>query len=219
MSLTSQRSPDAVILANMAGTRTPRNAQSPYLDGQLLIAMPAMTDRRFARSVIYLCAHSAEGAFGLIINQPAPHISFVELLEQLNILPGGTSQLEASGLSETNVQAGGPVEPGRGFVLHSSDYVTADSTLRIGEKFCLTATVDILKAMANRNGPKRSILALGYAGWSAGQLEREIQDNGWLNCPADFDLVFDTDIDEKYEGAMSRLGINPTHLVNDAGHA
>ena len=120
---------------------------------------------------------------------------------------------------DLSVQVGGPVETGRGFVLHSSDYVAPESTLRIGDKFCLTATIDILKAMANRKGPKRSILALGYAGWSAGQLEQEIQANGWLNCPADFDLVFDTDVDEKYDGAMGRIGVNPTHLVSDAGHA
>ncbi len=203
----------------MAGQRKPRNSSSPYLEGQLLIAMPSMTDKRFARSVIYLCAHSKDGAMGLIINQPASHISFAELLEQLQILPQGKAADELPEIAETSVHVGGPVETGRGFVLHSSDYVTPDSTLRIGDKFCLTATIDILKAMANNRGPKRSILALGYAGWSAGQLEQEIQANGWLNCPADLDLVFDTDVDEKYEGAMGRIGINPTHLVNDAGHA
>jgi putative transcriptional regulator len=203
----------------MAIKRTSQKPAPAYLDGQLLIAMPAMTDRRFARSVIYLCAHSAEGAMGLIINQPASHISFAELLEQLQIIPDGKVAAGANGAATTSVHLGGPVETGRGFVLHSSDYIAADSTLRIGDKFCLTATIDILKAMAARTGPKRSILALGYAGWSAGQLEQEIQANGWLNCPADFDLVFDTDVDEKYDGAMSRLGVNPTHLVNDAGHA
>ena len=156
---------------------------------------------------------------GLIINQPAAHISFAELLEQLQILPKGKPGIVAPEISETNVHIGGPVETGRGFVLHSSDYVTPDSTLRIGDKFCLTATIDILRAMATRKGPKRSILALGYAGWSAGQLEAEIQANGWLNCPADFDLVFDTDVYEMYDGAMGRIGVNPTHLVSDAGHA
>lgn len=156
---------------------------------------------------------------GLIINQPAPHISFAELLEQLQIVPGGKGDPHQPSISETAVHAGGPVETGRGFVLHSSDYVAAESTMRIGETFCLTATVDILKAMANRKGPKRAILALGYAGWSPGQLEREIQSNGWLNCPADLDLVFDTDVDDKYDDALARLGVNPSHLVNDAGHA
>ena len=117
------------------------------------------------------------------------------------------------------MHVGGPVETGRGFVLHSSDYVSVDSTLRIGDSFCLTATVEILKAMARNKGPRRSILALGYAGWSAGQLEREIQANGWLNCPADADLVFDTELEDKYDGALSRIGVNRAHLVNDAGHA
>ena len=203
----------------MAMTRSPRKTAAGYLDGQLLIAMPSMTDKRFARSVIYLCAHSAEGAMGLIINQPAPHISFAELLDQLQIVPGGKGDAHKPSLEETAVHLGGPVETARGFVLHSSDYLATESTMRIGDKFCLTATVDILKAMANRTGPKRSLLALGYAGWSPGQLEREIQANGWLNCPADLDLVFDTDLDEKYDDALSRLGVNPTHLVSDAGHA
>ena len=203
----------------MAPFRTPRKTAAGYLDGQLLIAMPSMTDKRFARSVIYLCAHTADGAMGLIINQQAPHISFAELLDQLQIVPGGKGNPMTPSISETAVHVGGPVETGRGFVLHSSDYVAAGSTMRIGDAFCLTATVDILNAMANRNGPKRAILALGYAGWSPGQLEREIQANGWLNCPADLDLVFDTDLDDKYDDALSRLGINPTHLVSDAGHA
>ena len=203
----------------MATPRKTRKSNSGYLDGQLLVAMPAMTDKRFARSVIYLCAHSAEGAMGLIINQEAPHISFVELLEQLKIVTDDKMGKLGFNLAEMPVHVGGPVETGRGFVLHSSDYVSADSTMRIGESFCLTATVEILKAMANRKGPKRSILALGYAGWSAGQLEREIQANGWLNCPADADLVFDTDLEDKYDSALSRIGVNKAHLVNDAGHA
>ena len=199
--------------------RPTKKTASMFLDGQLLIAMPSMSDKRFARSVIYLCAHSAEGAMGLIINQPAPHISFLELLDQLQLLSDSDKGSRDQRLIDTNVHVGGPVETGRGFVLHSSDYVAPDSTMRIGEKFCLTATVDILKAMASRKGPKRSILALGYAGWSAGQLEQEIQANGWLHCPADFALVFDTDVDDKYDEAMSRIGIDPSHLVNDAGHA
>ena len=206
--------------ARMAPSRKTQSKSSGYLDGQLLVAMPAMTDKRFARSVIYLCAHSAEGAMGLIINQEAPHISFVELLEQLKIVEAGdlAAHLNA-GLSGTPVHVGGPVETGRGFVLHSSDYVAADSTMRIGDTFCLTATIDILKAMAEHRGPKRSILALGYAGWSAGQLEKEIAANGWLNCPADMELVFDAEADEKYDEALGRLGVTAAHLVNDAGHA
>src|SRR5450631_4351965 len=145
----------------MATPRKPRKPDSIYLDGQLLVAMPAMTDKRFARSVIYLCAHSAEGAMGLIINQEAPHISFLELLEQLKIVSEDAATSLSNSLAETPVHMGGPVETGRGFVLHSSDYVSADSTMRIGDAFCLTATVEILKAIAERKGPKRSILALG----------------------------------------------------------
>ena len=199
----------------MASPRKTRKSDTGYLDGQLLLAMPAMTDKRFARAVIYLCAHSAEGAMGLIINQEAPHISFIELLEQLNIVAGN----QGPRVTAMPVHVGGPVETGRGFVLHSSDYVAADSTMRIGDQFCLTATIDILKAMAEHRGPKRSILALGYAGWSAGQLEREIQANGWLNCPADPDLVFDAELEDKYDEALSRIGVTKAHLVNDAGHA
>jgi putative transcriptional regulator len=199
--------------------RTPkkRKSQDGYLDGQLLIAMPIMTDKRFARSVIYMCAHSAEGAMGLIVNQRASHISFNELLKQLGIMPGNIDVPES--LTEMNVHVGGPVETGRGFVLHSSDYYVAESTLPIDDGVSLTATVDILKAIAGGKGPDRAILALGYAGWRAGQLESEIAANGWLHCPADADLLFDRDLDQKYERALSKIGIDPSHLVSEAGHA
>ncbi len=191
-----------------------------YLDGQLLIAMPVMTDRRFARSVIYLCAHSAEGAMGLIINQRAAHISFPELLGQLRISATNKAGEETqSDLIDMDVHVGGPVETGRGFVLHSSDYFAADSTLPIDDGVCLTATVDILKAIAGGTGPNRAILALGYAGWRPGQLESEITANGWLHCPADLDLLFDCSVEEKYDRAMSKIGIDPSHLVSEAGHA
>ena len=189
-----------------------------YLDGQLLVAMPIMTDKRFARSVIYMCAHSAEGAMGLIINQRASHISFGELLQQLSILPDNVADAE-SDLIDLDVHVGGPVETGRGFVLHSSDYYAAESPLPIDEGVSLTATVDILKAIAGGNGPDRAILALGYAGWRAGQLESEIAANGWLHCPADSGLLFDRDLDLKYGRALSKIGVDPSHLVSDAGHA
>jgi putative transcriptional regulator len=189
-----------------------------YLDGQLLIAMPIMTDKRFARSVIYMCAHSAEGAMGLIINQRASHISFSELMKQLSIVPDGSDDIEIE-LADMDVHVGGPVETGRGFVLHSADYYAADSTLPIDEGVSLTATIDILKAIAGGKGPDRAILALGYAGWRAGQLESEIAANGWLHCPADADLLFDRDLDQKYERALSKIGIDPSHLVSEAGHA
>jgi putative transcriptional regulator len=189
-----------------------------YLDGQLLLAMPIMTDKRFARSVIYMCAHSAEGAMGLIINQRASHISFSELLKQLSIMPDSAEDMQIE-LADMDVHVGGPVETGRGFVLHSSDYYAADSTLPIDEGVSLTATIDILKAIAGGKGPDRAILALGYAGWRAGQLESEIAANGWLHCPADADLLFDRDLEQKYERALSKIGVDPSHLVSDAGHA
>jgi putative transcriptional regulator len=191
-----------------------------YLDGQFLVAMPAMADKRFARSVIYMCAHSGQGAMGLIINQRAPHISFSELLGQLSIA-GGEDDTETPGsaVRDMDVHVGGPVETGRGFVLHTSDYFAADSTLPIDDGVSLTATLDILKAIAAGKGPDRAILALGYAGWRPGQLENEITANGWLHCPPDIDLLFDRDIDQKYDRAMSKIGIDPSHLVSEAGHA
>jgi putative transcriptional regulator len=198
----------------------PRRASADgYLDGQLLIAMPVMSDPRFARSVIYMCAHSEDGAMGLIINQRASHISFPDLLERLGIL--GTNGEAGIGeeVGNLSIHVGGPVETGRGFVLHSSDYHAEDSTLPIEDGVCLTATIDILKAIASGNGPDRAILALGYAGWSPGQLESEIQANGWLNCPADPDLIFDKNLETKYAKALAKLGIDPSHLVSDAGHA
>jgi putative transcriptional regulator len=200
--------------------RTPsRTADEGYLDGQLLIAMPVMSDPRFARSVIYVCAHSEDGAMGLVINQRAAHISFPDLLERLSIVPSGPEEELPDNLRSMSIHVGGPVETGRGFVLHSSDYFASDSTLPIEDGVCLTATIDILKAIASGTGPHQAILALGYAGWSPGQLESEIQANGWLNCPADPELIFDPDLDAKYMRALAKIGIDPSHLVNDAGHA
>lgn len=189
-----------------------------YLDGQLLVAMPSMTDPRFHRAVIYMCAHSAEGAMGLVINQRAPNITLPKLLEQLEIIAEETRTV-AIRVKSMAVQVGGPVETSRGFVLHSADYFAADSTLSINESVCLTATVDILKAIARGNGPDKAILALGYAGWAPGQLEHEIQSNGWLNCPADPAIVFDGELESKYARALDSLGIDPSHLVVAAGRA
>lgn len=199
-------------------TAPTRSRKSGYLDGQLLIAMPYMSDKRFARSVIYMCAHSSQGAMGLIVNQRAPHISFSDLLGQLSIEGDAVDGRELD-VIDVDVHVGGPVETGRGFVLHSSDYFAADSTLAIDGDVSLTATVDILKAIACGKGPSRAMLALGYAGWRPGQLEDEIQANGWLHCPSDPDLLFDRNLDQKYERALSKLGIDPSHLVGEAGHA
>jgi putative transcriptional regulator len=190
-----------------------------YLDGQLLIAMPVMGDPRFERSVIYLCAHSAEGAMGIIVNRPAGSIDFPDLLVQLEIIKKA-DQIKLPENAETlRVLKGGPVETGRGFVLHSSDFFIQDATLRIDDDICLTATIDILKAIASGDGPKHAILALGYAGWAAGQLESEIQENGWLHCDADPDLIFGGDVEEKYARALRKIGIDPGMLSNEAGHA
>ena len=190
-----------------------------YLDGQLLIAMPAMGDERFSRAVIYLCAHSSEGAMGIIINQRAPNISFTELLDQLNIVPPEDRISLPAGSSAMAVHFGGPVETGRGFVLHSADYFKSESTLPIDESVCLTATIDILRDIAKGSGPDKALLALGYAGWAPGQLENEIQSNGWLTCPANLGLIFDPEVGRKYHKALGSLGVDPIRLVNDSGHA
>jgi putative transcriptional regulator len=203
----------------MLTKRSAKAADSPYLDGQLLIAMPTMTDRRFHRSVIFMCAHSNDGAMGLIINRRAKNIGFCDLLTQLDLLPLSPSGEAEEELDRKVVHVGGPVDSGRGFVLHSSDYFVKDSTLSIGGDMCLTATMDILRAIANGRGPKQAILALGYSGWAAGQLEGEIHANGWLHGPSDPELVFELDLDQRYEQALHKIGVNPLHLVSDSGHA
>lgn len=184
---------------------------SNFLDGKLLLAMPNMTDPRFDRSVIYVCSHDESGAMGLIINQTFENITFSGLLDQLEI--------EApEDVSEVTVHNGGPVEPGRGFVLHSADYVQ-DSTLIVSEKLALTATVDVLSAIAKNGGPLHALLALGYAGWGASQLEQEIQNNAWLTAEADDEIIFNTDLEQKWPRAMAMLGVNVSMLSMDAGHA
>ena len=190
-----------------------------FLDGQFLVAMPGMADERFARSVIYVCAHSADGAMGIMINQPAPQITFHDLLVQLDIIPEGPEIRLPGPAGRMQVHRGGPVETGRGFVLHSSDYFIENSTLPIDEDVCLTATLEILKAIAVGNGPESAMLALGYAGWAPGQLENEIQQNGWLHCPADPTLVFEADAGQKYDQALRKIGIDPGMLSSEAGHA
>jgi putative transcriptional regulator len=194
-------------------------AEEGYLDGQMLVAMPVMEDERFARSVIYICAHSAEGAMGIIVNRPAGSIDFPQLLVQLDIIGKNDEILLPENAETMKVLRGGPVETGRGFVLHSSDFSIKNATLPIDDGISLTATLDILKAIAEGNGPKHAILALGYAGWAPGQLEHEIQDNGWLHCPADADLIFGADVEDKYQRALAKIGIDLAMLSNDAGHA
>jgi putative transcriptional regulator len=190
-----------------------------YLDGQMLIAMPSMPDERFARTVIYVCAHSSEGAMGIVVNQRASNINFPELLVQLEVIPEADVIELPQKAGALQVLKGGPVETGRGFVLHSADFFIENSTLPIDDGVCLTATLDILKAIARGDGPNSAVLALGYAGWSAGQLESEIQENGWLHCPADTDLLFGDDPDGKYEKALRKLGVELGQLSSEAGHA
>jgi putative transcriptional regulator len=203
------------LSAKSAGTPPARG----YLDGQMLIAMPAMNDERFTRSVIYVCAHSSEGAMGIIVNQPAGNIRFPDLLVQLEVIPASERIELPTKAEDVKVLKGGPVETGRGFVLHSADFFIENSTLPIDEGICLTATLDILKAIARGNGPQSAILALGYAGWAPGQLEHEIQENGWLHCAADPELIFGTDIDQKYDKALRKIGIDLGQLSSEAGHA
>jgi putative transcriptional regulator len=186
-------------------------AESFSLSGKFLIAMPGMGDPRFEKSVILICAHSATEAMGLIVNKPAPKLSFRELLAQLQITPGERADM--------GVHLGGPVEHGRGFVLHSADYTSNGSTLRVPGGFALTATLDVLEDIARGFGPARAILALGYAGWGPGQLEREIGQNGWLTCDATPDLVFGANDSGKWEGALRSMGIDPLTLSAAAGRA
>lgn len=201
-----------------AARRQKQPAQRRFLDGQMLVAMPGMLDSRFARSVIYLCAHSEDGAMGIVVNQPAQIRNFPDLLVQLQVIaPEERISLPRS-TKEIQVLQGGPVQTDRGFVLHSADFFIDNSTLPIDDGVSLTATIDILRAIAAGEGPNQAILALGYAGWEAGQLETEIQHNGWLNCPADPALLFDRDLESKYTRALRSMGIDLARLSSGAGH-
>lgn len=182
------------------------------LDGKLLIAMPGMGDPRFAQAVVLMCAYSGEGAMGLVINKTADDLRLRDLMEQLSIPCGPTMQDDA-------VHFGGPVESGRGFVLHERGYTSSISTLEIGAAFAMTATLDILEDLGEGRGPARSIVALGYAGWGPGQLEAEIAQNGWLTCDATPQLVFETANSRKWDRALQTLGISALSLSSDAGHA
>ncbi len=207
--------PFRVELGAKAERRGPQHAAETAmktLTGQLLVAMPQMTDPRFARSVIYVCAHSEnEGAMGLVVNKLLASLTLNELLTHLKLDPSATE-------GSRPVHFGGPVEPGRGFVLHTADY-RENATLMVGDEFAVTATLDILRAIGKGDGPRRNLLALGYAGWAPGQLDAEIQANGWLCVNADSDLVFDAEIDSKWQRALKKLGVDLTMLSTDAGHA
>jgi putative transcriptional regulator len=156
---------------------------------------------------------------GIVINQPAANINFRDLLVQLEVVPSGNFIEVPPRANSIRVLKGGPVETGRGFVLHSADFFIENSTLPIDDGICLTATLDILKAIARGQGPVSAVLALGYAGWAPGQLENEIHANGWLHCPADSELIFGGDAESKYTLALRKIGIDPAKLSSDAGHA
>lgn len=188
-----------------------------FLDGHFLVAMPGMKDDRFARSVIYVCAHSPEGAMGLIINQ-AQKMRFPDLVVQLGIMKEHETIRLPATARDFVVRNGGPVDRSRGFVLHSDDY-RVESSLPVSEDVCLTATVDILRAISTGRGPRHALMALGYSGWGAGQLESEIADNGWLTCPASMELLFDADIDRKYDRILASIGVDLSRLSTFAGHA
>ena len=194
----------------MAETTVEREVNS--LAGQLLVAMPQMGDPRFARSVIYLCTHSGDaGAMGLVINKVLGSLTLAELFSQLDIESDGSAK-------HRPVHFGGPVEPGRGFVLHTADY-REEATLPVAGDIAVTATLDIMRAIGKGQGPRHSLFALGYAGWAPGQLDAEIQANGWLSVAADEDIVFSDDHDGKWQRALSKLGIDLSTLSSDAGHA
>ena len=182
------------------------------LTGKLLLAMPTMGDPRFEQSVIFICSHSDEGAMGLIINKPSEQVKFAELLKQLDLEPEPSAR-------HTPVYFGGPVEMGRGFVLHSKAYAANETTIMVGTDFGMTATLDVVEDLAKGDGPEVSLLALGYAGWGPGQLEDEIMANGWLTCDADLNLVFDEADSAKWTKALNKLGIDPLLLSSTAGRA
>jgi putative transcriptional regulator len=181
------------------------------LTGQILIAMPSLADTPFSQSVIFICAHTPEGAMGIVLNQPLAKPRFDELLDQLGVEPRPPAR-------EIGLAKGGPVDDNRGFVLHTPDWMT-DGSLEVDGAYVLTANMDILKAIAQGNGPRSGFLALGYTGWGPGQLDDEIRRNSWLNAPADEQIVFDAEHDTKWKRALAKLRINPAMLSGEAGRA
>ena len=194
------------------------NLSRRFLNGQILVAMPDMADQYFAKSVIYLCAHSEDGAMGIILNQPSQIKSFPDLLVQLQIIAPQDRITLSTQIGRFPVLSGGPVQTDRGFILHTPDFHFDQSTMSIDDSISLTATVDVLRAIAAGEGPTRAMMALGYAGWDPGQLENEIQHNGWLHCPADPALVFDHEISTKYARALRSIGVELGQLSSFAGH-
>jgi putative transcriptional regulator len=196
-----------------AGAAGSEGADSPFLTGRMLVAMPGIGDPRFERSVIFLCAHNAEHAMGLAVNRPAQGLSLASVLKRLKIKSSIT-------VPDDLVLMGGPVERDRGFVLHTDDYTSPSSSIPVMPGIALTATPEVLEAIAGHNRrPRRSFLALGYAGWDAGQLELEIAENTWLTCDADESLIFDDDYDQKWARALAKIGVSAARLSSLAGRA
>jgi putative transcriptional regulator len=189
------------------------------LKGQFLVAMPGMGDDRFRDTVIYIVGHGDEGAMGLVINQPLEELSFADVLEELGITTGDEIINLPSAIRDREVLRGGPVQTGRGFVLHSRDYFREENTYVVNDDICLTATLDILKAIAFKESPADAIFALGYCGWAPGQLEAELSANGWLTVPFSRDLLFGTAPADRYDSALGQLGITRASLSGAAGHA
>lgn len=191
---------------------SPKDKKDNYLTGRLLLAMPQMGDPRFHRAVIFMCAHDANGAMGLVLNNIMPGVDLSELLAQLNI------DRQSDKTPAAPVMNGGPVETARGFVLHSPDFAQPE-TIRVSQDICVTGTIEALKAIAAGAGPKDMLFMLGYAGWGAGQLDKELQDNAWLVTDADATLVFGANAEDKWDKAVRKIGIDPAMLSGSAGHA
>lgn len=186
------------------------------LEGKLLIAMPSIRDPNFERSVVFLCAHSAQGAMGFVLNKPAPLTVFSDLIEKTELLDHLDEVPED--VLRMPVRLGGPVETFRGFVLHSPDYPADNTSLKIGQSYVVSASLDVLRDIAKGQGPQQRLIALGYAGWSPGQLENEILHNGWLHCDADADIIYASDLERKHGQALAKLGVDPRMLSSEAGH-
>ena len=181
-----------------------------FLTGQLLLATPGMSDPRFARAVIAICSHDAEGALGVGVGAVVAGLGFHDLLEQFGIDPGDSANAP--------VHFGGPVEPRRGFVLHSQDWGGQD-TLDVAGLWSLSTTIDVLRAIADGKGPSRWLVALGYAGWGAGQLDGELRGAGWLNVPGSAALIFDRQAGERWDAGLASAGVDPRLLSSAAGRA
>ncbi len=207
-------------MSNLDNTTTGKSPLPSNLEGQFLVAMPSVKGPHFERSVVYICSHDKQGAMGLIVNQVSDQITFPDLLKQIEILGESAGAISLpSPARRMQVLDGGPVDQGRGFVLHSGDYMLKDSTLQVANDICLTATIEILRALAEGTGPTSALLTLGYAGWSAGQLEEELQNNSWLTCEPDASMLFECAPEDLYDRSLDLMGIDLSMLSSDVGHA